>query len=377
MPGNPERVSADRLGPNKCPYLACIYQCPEKRPLIESKPKSIISQSQLGGRIVKEAVESFLNHLVVEKGFSQNTLGAYRNDLYQFIDFAGGKVGPTNSVGPGDGWEQVDLNLLTDYVSNLRGKRSYRDTTTARKVAALKSFFNFMVQEEAVSSDPTEFLIAPRTGRNLPKFLSEEEVASLLREASGDRSPEALRDSAILELLYATGLRVTELVSLNTLDVNLEEGFLRCMGKGSKERIAYMYPRAVDVLREYLENGRPQLKTSRGAGKKEGDKAPANGSVKKMESPEKALFLNQRGDRLTRQWVWAVLKNCAKKASLNKPITPHILRHSFATHMLRRGASLRHLQELLGHSSITTTQVYTHLTDEHVRHEYDRSHPRA
>ncbi len=335
---------------------------------------------------MKEAVESFLNHLVVEKGFSQNTLGAYRNDLYQFIDFAGGRVGPPNGGGLGDGWERVDLNLLTDYVSNLRGKRSYRDTTTARKVAALKSFFNFLVQEEAVSSDPTEFLVAPRTGRNLPKFLSEEEVASLLKAASGDRSPEALRDSAILELLYATGLRVTELVSLNTLDVNLEEGFLRCMGKGSKERIAYMYPRAVEVLRDYLENGRPRMMASKGAGKKNGEKASTNGSVerastngsgKKTEPTEKALFLNQRGDRLTRQWVWAILKSCAKKASLNKPITPHVLRHSFATHMLRRGASLRHLQELLGHSSITTTQVYTHLTDEHVRHEYDRSHPRA
>ena len=326
---------------------------------------------------MKETVESFLNHLVVEKGFSPNTLEAYRNDLYQFIDFAGGKVESTNGAASEDGWERVDLNLLTDYVSSLRGKRSYRDTTTARKVASLKSFFNFLVQEEAVSSDPTEFLVAPRTGRSLPKFLSEEEVARLLREASGDRSPEGLRDSAILELLYATGLRVTELVSLNVLDVNLEEGFLRCMGKGSKERIAYMYPRAVDVLKDYVENGRPWMLAPRAARKNGEDKASSNGSAKKNESSERALFLNQRGDRLTRQWVWTILKNCAKKASLDKPITPHVLRHSFATHMLRRGASLRHLQELLGHSSITTTQVYTHLTDEHVRSEYDRSHPRA
>ena len=326
---------------------------------------------------MKETVESFLNHLVVEKGFSRNTLEAYRNDLYQFIDFAGGNVGPANGNGSEDGWQRVDLNLLTDYVSSLRGKRSYRDTTTARKVASLKSFFNFLVQEEAVSSDPTEFLVAPRTGRTLPKFLSEEEVAGLLKGASGDRSPEGLRDSAILELLYATGLRVTELVSLNIGDVNLEEGFLRCMGKGSKERIAYLYPRAVDVLRDYVESARPRLLATRGVRSKTAGKASSTGPGKRTDASERALFLNQRGDRLTRQWVWTILKNCARKASLDKPITPHILRHSFATHMLRRGASLRHLQELLGHSSITTTQVYTHLTDEHVRREFDRSHPRA
>ena len=325
---------------------------------------------------MKDAVESFLNHLVVERGFSQNTLDAYRNDLYQFIDFVAEKVGNANGAWQ-DGWGRVDLDLLTDYVAGLRAKKSYRDTTTARKVAALKSFFNFLVQEGAVSSDPTEFLAAPRTGRSLPKFLSEEEVARLLKEASGGRSPEALRDSAILELLYATGLRVTELVSLNVLDVNLEEGFLRCMGKGSKERIAYMYPRAVEVLRDYMENGRPHMLSSKNTRNGDGDNASSNGTTKKADAAEKALFLNQRGDRLTRQWVWTVLKSCAKKASLSKPITPHVLRHSFATHMLRRGASLRHVQELLGHSSITTTQVYTHLTDEHVRTEYDRSHPRA
>ena len=326
---------------------------------------------------MRETVESFLNHLVVEKGFSRNTLEAYRNDLSQFIDFAGGRLGPANGTASGNGWDRVDLNLLTDYVSSLRGKRGYRDTTTARKVASLKSFFNFLVQEEAVPTDPTEFLVAPRTGRSLPKFLSEEEVAGLLKGASGDRSPEGLRDSAILELLYATGLRVTELVSLNAQDVNLEEGFLRCMGKGSKERIAYMYPRAVDVLRDYLENARPGLLAPKGVRTKPRSKASSNGAVKRADASERALFLNQRGDRLTRQWVWTILKNCARKASLNKPITPHVLRHSFATHMLRRGASLRHLQELLGHSSITTTQVYTHLTDEHVRREFDRSHPRA
>ena len=328
-----------------------------------------------------EAVDSFLNHLVVEKGFSLNTLEAYKNDLHQFIEFAGGDTGTNgasrSSNGGGRTWQQVDLNLLTEYVSNLRKKRSYRDSTTARKIAALKSFFNFLVQEEAISQDPTEFLGSPRVGRTLPKFLSEEEVEQLLDLASSAEGPEAARDWAILELLYATGLRVTELISLNVIDANLTDGYVRCLGKGGKERIVYTYPRAVQVLSSYIQNARPLLlksPQSNGAGRQR-TLARDVGNTDKAE--EKALFLNRRGERLTRQWIWAILKNYAHKAGLDKPLTPHVLRHSFATHMLRGGASLRHVQELLGHSSITTTQVYTHLTNEHVRQEFDRSHPRS
>jgi len=329
---------------------------------------------------VKEAVDSFLNHLVVEKGFSTNTLEAYRNDLTQFISFAedkrtassdGTSTGHASSNGT---WNQVDLGLLTDYVSNLRGKKSYRDTTTARKVASLKSFFNFLVQEEAISDDPTEFLNAPKVGRSLPKYLSEEEVEKLLDTAAGEQSPEGRRDRTMLELLYATGVRVSELVSLDVQDVNLLEGYIRCTGKGSRERIAYMYPRAIKVLSEYCNDARPILLGPAKSNSRSNSSRPeeTKGGVE-----VKALFVNHRKDRLTRQWVWTVLKNYAKKAGLDKPITPHVLRHSFATHMLRGGASLRHVQELLGHSSITTTQVYTHLTTEHVRLEYDRSHPRS
>ena len=320
---------------------------------------------------MKESVDSFLNQLVIEKGFSRNTIEAYRNDLRQFVEFAREKLGPTasadspsNLTGLDGGWGRVDLALLTDYVSRLRNMKSYRDATTARKVAALKSFFSFLIQEEVIADDPTEFLSSPRVGRSLPKFLSEEEVKRLLDVSAKDDSPEGKRDGAILELLYATGLRVSELVSLNMLDVNLLEGYVRCMGKGSKERMAYMYPKAIQVLKAYIKEARPRLM------------APTGVSTR-TRTEEKALFVNQRGDRLTRQWVWTIMKSYAKKASLNKPITPHILRHSFATHMLRGGASLRHVQELLGHSSITTTQVYTHLTTEHVRQEFDRSHPRS
>ena len=301
---------------------------------------------------MKDYVVSFLNHLVVERGFSKNTLEAYRNDLYQVIDFMLGRMTSSN----GATWREVNLELLTDYVFTLRGKRGYRESTTARKVAAIKSFFNFLVKEGSIEEDPTQLLISPRVGRHLPKYLTEEEMERLLDHPSKTNPPDRLRDMAILELLYATGLRVTELVSLNLQDVNLKEGYIRCLGKGARERIVYLYPRAVEVLDNYIGHARTTL-----VGQKE----------------ERALFLNRRGQRLTRQWVWSIIKTSATQAGIDKAITPHVLRHSYATHMLRGGASLRHVQEMLGHASITTTQVYTHLTSDHVRQEYDKSHPRS
>jgi integrase/recombinase XerD len=290
---------------------------------------------------------------VVEKGFSGNTLQAYRNDLYQLVEFlearGAGRATPLT-------WPEVDLNLLSDYVAALREKRGYQLATTARKVAAIKSFFNFLVQEGLISQDPTEALSSPRVGRSLPKFLTEEEVRSLLAQPAGEETPEAKRDLAMLELLYATGMRVSELVSLNLGDVNTEEGYVRCLGKGSRERVIPVYPRAARAVKSYLEEARPRLVTS---------------------PQEQALFVNRRGERLTRQGFWLILKGYAKRAGIRKPITPHILRHSFATHMLQGGAPLRNVQEYLGHASITTTQVYTHLTSEHLRREYERAHPRA
>jgi integrase/recombinase XerD len=266
-----------------------------------------------------DSVNSFLQHLVVEKGFSRNTLEAYRNDLNQFQEFARER--------------------------------------TARKVAALKSFFSFLLVSGVIHEDPTESLGSPRVGRTLPKCLSEAEVKRLLDEAAKAGTSESQRDATILELLYATGLRVSELVSLNVQDLDLQEAYVRCWGKGSRERIAYLYPKALAELKEYLARARVALVGTR--------------------KDEPALFVNHRGERLTRQWVWNILKTYSKRAGVDERITPHTLRHSFATHLLQNGASLRHVQELLGHSSISTTQVYTHLTDSHLRQEYEKSHPRA
>lgn len=304
---------------------------------------------------MEQAINSFLQHLIVEKGFSRNTSEAYRNDLYQFNDFVQNRLnGESESE---TAWRLVNLDLLNEYIANLRGRKGYRDTTTARKVAALKSFFSFLTLDGTIPEDPTESLGSPRVGRTLPKCLSQEEVFRLLDRAAQEGTPEGQRDATILELLYATGLRVSELVSLNVQDIDLQESYIRCWGKGSKERIVYLYPKALAGLKQYLATARVALLGTR--------------------RDETALFLNHRGERLTRQWVWNILKVYGEKAGIDQRITPHTLRHSFATHLLQNGASLRHVQELLGHSSIATTQIYTHLTNDHVRQEYDESHPRA
>ena len=302
-------------------------------------------------------ITAFLQHLIVEKGFSQNTAEAYRNDLNQFWEFLQKRRNGNGSSNGDYPWSSVDLDSFNDYIVELRGRKGYRDTTTARKIAAIRSFFGFLFENGSIYQDPTESLGSPRVGRSLPKFLSKEDVTRLLDAACKDSGNEARRDAAILELLYATGLRVGELVSLNVKDIDLQGSYIRCWGKGSKERIVHLYPKAVKELKQYMTHTRPNLLKNR------------NG--------ETALFVNHRGERLTRQWVWNILKNYGAKAGIQQQITPHTLRHSFATHLLENGASLRHVQELLGHSSISTTQVYTHLTGHQLHKEYEVSHPRA
>ncbi|MBI4282691.1 MAG: site-specific tyrosine recombinase XerD [Chloroflexi bacterium] len=306
---------------------------------------------------MKESVKVFLDYLTAERGLSQNTVSAYGNDLSQLVDFLEESWHlPSGSRG----WQSVGQPMLTQYALDLQ-KRGYSATTRARKIASAKSFFNFLFEEGLISQDPTESLASPRIGRALPKSLSEEEVGLLLEEASRGSSLEARRDMAMIELMYATGMRVGELVSLAVGDLNLKEKYVRCLGKGAKERVINIHDEAVNALDTYLREVRPHLLSQR----------------KEDGVNEDALFLNRRGERLTRQGFWLILKGCGRRANMKTPITPHTLRHSFATHMLRGGAPLRYLQELLGHASITTTQVYTHLAQEQVQKEYDKAHPRA
>jgi integrase/recombinase XerD len=300
---------------------------------------------------MQNKVEQFLDFLRVEKGYSNNTTAAYRNDLAQFIEYI------TEETGNGQAkWSSINKSMIIDYILELKEKE-YASSTVARKVAAIKSFFHFLTSEEVVVDDPTATLDSPKVKKRLPVTLSYEEVNQLLSQPAGNESPKALRDKGLLELLYATGMRVTEIVSLNLEDINLASATVRVTrGKGSKERIIPIHTRAVHALEEYLSKGRLQLLKN------------AN---------ERALFLNHRGERLTRQGLWLIIKHYVREAGIVGEVTPHTLRHSFATHLLNGKADLRHVQELLGHANISTTQIYTHLSNERLREAYDEAHPRA
>ncbi len=300
---------------------------------------------------MKENIESFLNYLAVEKGFSQNTIFAYNNDLNQLADFVEDEAVRRGST---PSWASFGRQGVLSYLLNLK-ERNYAATTIARKVAAMRSYFEFMMNEGNIEDNPAQNIASPKVGRALPRPISISQVRRLLDEPAKQSKSEAKRDTAILQLLYASGMRVSELVSLNLNDVDLVGGFVRCFGKGYKERIIPIAPRAAQAVDDYLKKLRPHL----------------------IHSPdEPALFLNARGERLTRQGLWQILKEYAKSVGL-EGITPHTLRHSFATHMLSGGADLRSVQELLGHANISTTQVYTHLTTDHIRQTYEKSHPRA
>ena len=301
---------------------------------------------------MKEDIDNFLNYLAVEKGFSENTTLAYRNDLYQLASFVEEEAAKR---GLPPSWASFSRQGMLSYLLDLK-ERNYAATTVARKVAAAKSFFTFMVAEDKIKDNPMQDVPSPRIGKSLPKPLSISQARLLLEQPAKLSTPEAKRDKAMLELLYASGMRVSELVSLNLGDVDIESGFVRCFGKGHKERLIPIHQQAALAVKEYLEQARPSL---------------AHGKE------ERALFLNPRGDRLTRQGFWQKLKEYAKSANLEADVTPHTLRHSFATHMLSGGADLRYVQEMLGHANISTTQVYTHLTTEHIRRSYEKSHPRA
>jgi integrase/recombinase XerD len=292
----------------------------------------------------------FLGHLELERGLSRNTLEAYRSDLQQFADFL-----ERHELDP----LAVKTTDLTAFISELAAgtpdRAAAAPSTLQRKIACLRSFYRHLRREQILDHDPAAELRAPRSRARLPKVLSRDEVARLLEQPHGT-SPAALRDRALLETMYACGLRASEAIGLELSELDLEGGILRARGKGSKERIVPVGGKAIEALSAYLEHGRPKLVGLR---------------------PERRVFLNLRGGGLSRQGLYKIVRRHARTAGLEKRMSPHTLRHTFATHLLTGGCDLRSLQEMLGHADIGTTQIYTHLTTDRLRDVYFEAHPRA
>ena len=289
-------------------------------------------------------VKEFLAYLQVEKGLSENTILAYGSDITDLYGYLAGRCLVT----------EVNHTLLSGYLLFLK-ETGLAPATIARKLASIKAFYSYLTLEKVMCENPTDLLSSFRQGRSLPEVLSVEEVDRLLTQPRGV-SPGALRDRAMLELLYAAGLRVSELITLERDNLNLSLGYVRCIGKGERERIVPVGKKAISALTSYLRSGYPQLRAS---------------------GATKVIFLNVRGKGISRQAVWQIIKKYASKAGIHKDVSPHTLRHSFATHLLDNGADLRVVQELLGHVDITTTQIYTHLSNRRLREIYQRFHPRA
>jgi integrase/recombinase XerD len=292
--------------------------------------------------------------LRVERGLAPNSLSAYRRDLHRYADYLR-RRGVTTDVAT------VDEAIVAGYVDELQqarteeGLRRYKESSIARALAAVRSFHRFCVEEGLLDDDPSGDVGAPRVPQGIPKALTEAEVDALLGAVPGD-GPRPRRDRALLEVLYAGGLRISELVGLDLGDIDLYDGLARVMGKGSKERVVPLGRSAREAVGDYLTTGRPEL-----AGRQRVD----------------ALFLNARGGRLTRQGAWLIVRAAGDRAGLQGRLFPHVLRHSCATHMLDHGADIRVVQELLGHASLSTTQVYTKVSPERLRAVYDAAHPRA
>ncbi len=290
------------------------------------------------------ALNQFYQHLGVERGLAFLTVAAYSGDLQDFWEFLGTRDRTA--------WTAVTLDDLRAYLAALEA-RGLSARSRARRLAALRQFFRFLQREEQLSANPAELLDSPRLPQRLPKVLPEAEVTALLA-APDPSTPSGQRDAAMLEVLYATGLRVSELVGLTLKQLDLRRGVVRPLGKGSKERVVPMVILAVEKLQLYLAQGRPRL-------------------LKDKQTPY--IFINQRGGPLTRQGFWKILQQYALKAGV-RPLSPHTLRHSFATHLLSRGANLKVLQMLLGHANLTTTQIYTHLDAARLREMHQKAHPR-
>lgn len=295
---------------------------------------------------VSAAISSFLTHIRVEKGLSANTVCAYRRDLMKFNDFA----------------QKRNLSLaavrsdeLMDFLAGLYRQR-LESKSVARHLVSLRNFFRFAQTQELIPEDPSVNLESPKIRRSLPGYLRLEEVERLLTQPDG-KTPFGMRDRAMLEVLYSAGLRVSELIGLRVSDLDTKVGCVRCIGKGDKERIVPIGKKALGMVERYLRDARPKL-----LGKAAG-------------SP--TLFVNRRGGALSRVGVWKILSSYGRRAGLRVALTPHMLRHSFATHLLERGADLRSVQLMLGHADISTTQIYTHVVEERLKQIYKAHHPRA
>lgn len=300
----------------------------------------------------------FLAYLEFERGLSRNTLEAYRSDLLQFGRFLAARDGDAITASGGD-----VSDFLTDLArgdtpqggTGANGRAPASAATLHRKAACLRSFYRHLRRENLLDNDPTAALSSPRRGKRLPEVLTRSEVQALLASPKGS-TPPALRDRALLEVMYACGLRASEVIGLEVTDVDLDEGLLRARGKGSKERVVPVGRAAVGALRAYLAHGRPEL-------------------VKL--TPERALFVNFRGQALTRQGLYKIVRRHAATIGLAERMSPHTLRHTFATHLLSGGCDLRSVQEMLGHADVATTQLYTHLSPDHLKDVYFKAHPRA
>lgn len=292
-------------------------------------------------------IRDFIHFLTVEKGLAKNTLISYERDLKSYLAYM-------QNVEQLNTWNEVRRASIIQFLARLKDQGK-SPKTLARHIASLRSFHQFLIREKITEQDPTIHIESPKQERSLPKVLSMEEVEALL-EAPKLTNEFGYRDKAMLELLYATGMRVSELINLDMSDIHATMGFVRCIGKGNKERIIPIGHTALESIEDYLLNGRVKLQS---------------------EHKTDSLFLNHHGNRLTRQGFWKILKKLSKDARIEKELTPHTLRHSFATHLLTNGADLRAVQEMLGHADISTTQIYTHVTNVRLKDVYKKFHPRA
>lgn len=294
---------------------------------------------------MQEFIESFLNYLSVERGLSRNTIVSYEEDLNSYTGFLTARHIDTLS--------KTTKDDIINFMLSQKDK-GLAANSVARRLAAIRMFYRFLVRERILKNDPAVLVDSPKLWKKVPETLSVNEIEALLSQPN-IRDKQGLRDKAILETLYATGMRVSEAVNLKFNDVNLDIGFLRCLGKGRKERVIPLGAKAIASIRRYLDTSRPAF-------------------LKGKES--EFLFLSRFGKKLSRQSFWKIIKKYARDAKIKKPIRPHILRHSFATHLLERGADLRSVQEMLGHSNISTTQIYTHISKDRLKMIHRLYHPR-